>query len=188
MPEEIKKRGRKPKETPESRKKEILEVVDEKCDPVSIISREEVHKKKLFHKIVHIFIFNEKQEIYLQKKSQAADQNPGLWTSSASGHVLSGESFLVAAQRELKEELSIKIKLEEILRFPPSEETGNECVSLFVGYTKKFPKPNILEIEEGKFFSIEEVNKLVETKPESFSPIFRFLWKKYQENISQKAP
>lgn len=187
MYKEIKKKGRKPKETPESRKRETLEVVDEKCNPVSILSREEIHKKDLFHKIVHVFLFNEKQEIYLQKKSQAVDQNPGLWTSSASGHVLSGESFLIAAQRELKEELAIKVKLEEVLRLPPSEETRNECVSLFVGYTKKSPKPNPLEIEEGKFFSVEEINKLVETKPEIFSPIFRVIWKKYQESICQKG-
>jgi len=187
MHENIKKKGRKPKETPESRKREILEAVDKDCKSVSILSREEIHKKELFHKIVHIFLFNKNGEIYLQKKSQAVDENPGLWTSSASGHVLAGESLLITAQRELKEELSIKVKLEEVLRFPPLEETGNQCVTLFVGYTKKIPKPNPLEIEEGRFFPIEEVERLLKESPEIFSPIFRFLWRKYWESVSQKA-
>jgi len=187
MHEEIKKKGRKPKETPESIKREILEVVDEDCNPVTILGREEIHKKGFFHKAVHIFLFNENGEIYLQKKSHAVDENPGLWTSSASGHVLAGESFLITAQRELKEELSIKIKLEEVLRVPPSEETRKQCVVLFVGYTKKIPKPNPLEIEEGRFMSVEEVERLIQTKPEIFSPTFRFLWKKYQESILRKS-
>jgi isopentenyl-diphosphate delta-isomerase len=187
MHENIKKRGRKPKETPEGRKREVLEVVDENCNPVTILSRESIHKKGFFHKTVHVFIFNEHGEIYLQKKSQAVDENPGLWTSSASGHVLAGESFLITAQRELKEELSIKVKLEEVMRFPPSEETGKQCVVLFVGRTKKIPKPNPLEIEEGRFFPPEEVERLLKEQPKIFSPTFRFLWTKYCESISQKA-
>lgn len=181
-----KKRGRKIKETPESTKREILEVVDENCKPISLLNRENIHKKGLFHQIVHVFLFNEQGEIYLQKKSQLVDENPGLWTSSASGHVLAGESFLITAQRELKEELSLKVKLKEFLKLPPSEKSMNKCVALFIGYTKKTPKPNPLEIEEGRFFSIEEVNSLLQNSPEIFSPIFRVLWKEYLEKISQK--
>jgi isopentenyl-diphosphate delta-isomerase len=187
MHEKIKKRGRKPKETPEGRKREILEIVDKNCEPVSILNRESIHKKGLFHKVVHVFLFNEKGEIYLQKKSPLVDENPGLWTSSASGHVLAGEGALISAQRELREELSLKVKLKKVLKLPPSEETNMQCISLFVGYTKKIPKPNPLEIEEGGFFTIEKVENLLQTNPEIFSPTFRFLWKKYWENVSQKS-
>lgn len=187
MHEKIKKRGRKPKETPEGRKREVLEIVDKECNPVSILNRENIHKKGFFHKAIHIFIFNENGEIYLQKKSPTVDENPGLWTSSVSGHVLAGEGVLISAQRELKEELSIKVKLKKVLKLPPSEETNMQCLSLFVGYTRKKPKPNPLEIEEGRFFSTEEVEELLQTNPEAFSPTFRFLWKKYRESISQKA-
>uniref|UniRef100_A0A7V6CE77 NUDIX domain-containing protein n=1 Tax=Thermodesulfobacterium geofontis TaxID=1295609 RepID=A0A7V6CE77_9BACT len=185
MHEKIKKRGRKPKETPEGRKREILEIVDKNCNPVSISDRESIHKKGFFHKIIHIFLFNENGEIYLQKKSPVVDENPGLWTSSASGHVLAGEGVLISAQRELKEELSIKVKLKKVLKLTPSEETNMQCISLFVGYTKKIPKPNPLEIEEGRFFTIEEVENLLQTNPEIFSSTFRFLWRKYWESVSQ---
>lgn len=186
MHEKIKKKGRKPKETPEGRKREILEIVDRDCNPVSILNRENIHKKGFFHKAVHIFLFNENGEIYLQKKSTTMDENPGLWTSSASGHVLAGEGVLISAQRELKEELSIKVKLRKILELPPSKETNMQCIFLFVGYTKKNPNPNPLEIEEGRFFSIKEVEELLQTNPETFSPTFRFLWRKYWEIVSQK--
>ncbi len=182
----MKKKGRKPKETPESRKREVLEVVDEDCNPIGILTREEIHQRKLSHKTVHVFLFNEKDEIYLQKKSKIMDENPGLWSSSASGHVAVGESFLTTAQRELKEELSIKIKLEEVLRVKPCEETNRQCVALFVGKTHKIPVPNPLEIEEGRFFSIEEVDRLLQKRPEMFTPTFRFLWKKYWQEVMKR--
>ncbi|WP_051920427.1 NUDIX hydrolase [Thermodesulfobacterium hydrogeniphilum] len=179
------KKGRKKKETPESRKRELLEAVDENCNPITILNREEIHNKGYFHKTVHIFLFNKNREIYLQKKSQIVEENPGLWTSSASGHVLVGESFLITAQRELKEELSIKVKLEEVFKINPTESPTRECIALFVGYTNKIPKPNPLEIEEGRFFLVEEVDKLIQTSPEIFSPSFKFLWKKYWSLVTQ---
>jgi len=180
------KKGRKPKGTPESRRKELLEAVDENCNPITILTREEIHKKGYYHKTVHIFIFNKKGEVYLQRKALTLEENPGLWTSSASGHVLAGESFLITAQRELKEELSIRVKLEEVLRVNPIESPTSQCMALFVGVTTKVPKPNPLEVCEGRFFTVEEVDKLVQTKPEMFSAAFKYLWKKYWTIAHQK--
>ncbi|QER41696.1 NUDIX domain-containing protein [Thermodesulfobacterium sp. TA1] len=182
------KKGRKPKETPESRRRELLEAVDENCNPITILKREEIHQKSYFHKTVHIFLFNKQGEIYLQKKSKMVEENPGLWTSSASGHVLVGESFLTTAQRELKEELSIRTKLEEVLRIAP-KDTNNEtdCLVLFTGITNKIPKPNPLEIETGNFFSLEVVDRWVQKNPEDFTHSFKILWKLYWKVMTQKT-
>lgn len=184
----MKKRGRKLKESPESIKREFLEVIDEDCNPIGIFTREEIHKNKFCHKAVHIFLFNDKGEIYLQKKAETMDENPGLWSSSVSGHVRVGESFLTAAQRELKEELSIKVKLEEVLKVKPSEYTGRQCIVLYVGKTIKNPHPNPLEIREGRFFTKEEVNTLLKNHPEKFTLTFQLLWKLYWESRSLKSP
>ena len=181
-----KKRGRKPKESPERIKRELLEFVDENCNPLGILPRGEIHAKGAYHKSVHIFIFNSKGEIYLQKKSLDREEFPGLWSSSASGHVGPGEPLLYGAQRELREELGIKVKLEEVLQVKPCPETNWECVSLFVGKTDKQPKPDPSEVIEGKFFKIEELERLLSEKPEIFSPAFRYLWRLYQKKISQE--
>jgi len=175
------KRGRKPIETPESCERESLEIVDEDCNPIGILPRKEVHEKRFCHKLAHVFIFNKKGEIYLQKKSKNMDENPGLWSSSASGHVRVGESFLLTAQREPKEELSLKVRLEEVLRLKPSEEPGMRCIVLFKGKTSKTPVPNPVEIEEGRFFSPEEVDRLLKENPEQFTPAFRVLWRRFWE-------
>ncbi len=184
--EKVKRIGRRAKESAEDINREPLEVVDEKCMSVGILSRGEVHAKGLYHKAVHIFLFNPKGEIYLQKRSYDREENPGLWSSSASGHVGPGEALFSAAKRELMEELGLRVKLEEILQVPPCPETQWECTTLFVGVTHKNPKPNPVEIAEGRFYSLSELEKLLEETPEIFSSIFRYLWKLYKERKAQE--
>lgn len=181
-----KRRGRKAKESIEHIRKEPIEVVDEQCKTLGILPRGEVHAKGLFHRAVHVFLFNPKGEIYLQKRAYDREENPGLWSSSASGHIKAGEALYSAAKRELLEELGLKVKLEDLLQVPPCPETHWECTTLFIGYTDKTPKPNPKEIVEGRFFSVQELEKLLEENPEIFSPIFRFLWQLYKERISQE--
>ncbi len=171
------KKGRKPLECPASYKNEFIEITDENCNTIGVFPRNKVHKEKICHKIVHIFLFNKEGEILLQKKSTLMDENPGKWSSSVSGHVKAGESFLTAAYRELKEELNVKLKIQHVDTFTPSKETDFKCVGFFVGELNKPVYPNPIEIEEVKFFSQEEVNKMIEKEPEKFSKIFIFLWK-----------
>ena len=66
---------------------EIFDVVDEADEVVGTETRREVHRRKLLHRAVHILIYNSKGEIFLQKRSMSKDSCPGLWDSSASGHV-----------------------------------------------------------------------------------------------------
>lgn len=183
---EQKRRGRKPKESIETIKKEPIEVVDEYCRSLGILARGEVHAKGLYHRAVHIFLFNTKGEIFLQRRSLDREENPGLWNSSASGHVNPGEALYVAAKRELMEELGLKVKLEDLFQVVPSLETNWECITLFKGETDKVPKPNPREIIEGRFFTIQELEKLLEESPEIFSPVFRYLWKIYKEKLTQE--
>lgn len=183
---EKKKRGRKPKESLERIIREPIEVVDENCQPLGVLSRGMVHAWGLFHRSVHIFLFNSKGEIYLQKGNLDREENPGLWSSSASGHLSPGEPISFAAQRELKEELNIKVKLQEVARVPPCQETNWECVTLFVAKTDKIPKPNPSEISEGRFFSLQELESLIKEKPEIFSPAFLYLWSLYKRKQSQE--
>lgn len=183
---EGKKRGRKPKESLDRIKKEPLEVVDENCEPLGVLARGEVHARGLSHKAVHIFLFNSRGEIYLQKRNPDREEHPGLWSSSASGHLNPGEPSLLAAQRELKEELNIKVKLDEAFKVKPCSETNWECTTLFVGKTDKTPRPNPSEISEGKFFAPSELESLLTENPEIFSPAFIYLWRLYKEYLSRE--
>ena len=64
-------------------------------------SRSEVHGNNLRHRAVHILIFNQVGEVYLQQRSRWKDRHPLKWDSSAAGHVTAGENYDETARREL---------------------------------------------------------------------------------------
>ena len=87
---------------------EILDIVDENNYVVGKDLRSNIHLNNYFHRSVHIFVLNSKNELFVQKRKKDADSYPGYYDSSASGHVLAGETYEEAAIRELGEELNLK--------------------------------------------------------------------------------
>jgi isopentenyldiphosphate isomerase len=67
--------------------------------------RDEVHKNGIWHRSVHIWVLNDKEELLIQRRALQKESHPGMWDVSCAGHIGSGDSSLQAAVRELKEEL-----------------------------------------------------------------------------------
>ena len=88
---------------------EIFDVVNERDEVVDRQPRRVVHARGLLHRAVHVLVFNARGEIFLQKRSLLKDRQPGVWDSSASGHVDSGEDYDACAVREVREELGVTL-------------------------------------------------------------------------------
>ncbi|MCH5272928.1 MAG: NUDIX domain-containing protein [Lachnospiraceae bacterium] len=71
--------------------------------------------KERYHKVVHIWVRNSNDELLIQKRSDKVTWKPGAWAVT-SGSVVSGEDEIIAALREMEEELGLKVLPEE-LRF-----------------------------------------------------------------------
>jgi isopentenyl-diphosphate delta-isomerase len=113
-------------------------------------------------------------EVYLQKRASNLLFYPGRWSASVTGHVSSGETYLQAAKREVKEELGIDCELTERGKFmTPKWKLGNrtewEFITIFEGSSSSEIRLSD-ETEEGKFVSQQEFKQLVESKPEIFTP------------------
>jgi isopentenyl-diphosphate delta-isomerase len=163
---------------------EILDVVDADDLVVGTMERGEIHRKRLFHRSVHVFLFDEAGRIYLQKRSFGKLEHPGKWDSSASGHVESGESYREAAGRELEEEIGVKASPEPVLSVRACEQTGMEHSMLFQVRRRTVdpdPNPNPWEILEGRFFETREIQAGIGKEPETFSPSFRLLYRLFME-------
>jgi len=95
---------------------EYIDVLDEKGNKTGEVkSKDEVHEKGLWHRAVHIWILNSKNEILLQLRSKNLVSSPGKWDISAAGHISEGEESLISAERELFEELGVKIPIESFI-------------------------------------------------------------------------
>ena len=69
---------------------EIFDVVNERDEVIGQNTRREVHARGLWHRAVHVLVFNAHGEVFLQKRSMKKDLCPGKWDSSSSGHVDTG--------------------------------------------------------------------------------------------------
>lgn len=74
-----------------------------------ILSRDEVHKKGLWHRAAIVIMVNDKNEILMQQRSNTKEKFPGLWDLSVAAHVISGEDPIQTLVRELNEEIGVLI-------------------------------------------------------------------------------
>jgi 16S rRNA (adenine1518-N6/adenine1519-N6)-dimethyltransferase len=158
---------------------ERFPVVDEQDRLVGDAPRAEVHGNNLRHRAVHILVFNNLGELFLQKRSRWKDRHPCLWDSSAAGHLEAGEDYDVAASRELREELGVAAELTRVAKLPASEKTGQEFIWL---YRARHDGPFELarsEIEHGEFFPTDVVAGWVKARPQDFAPGFLECWKAF---------
>ena len=166
---------------------EYFDVVDAFDRVVGVAPRQYIHANKLYHRAVHIFVFNYKNDIFLQKRSLNKDSAPGKWVSSCSGHVDCGEYYFDAAQRELAEEIGLNnpmnLKLAKIERARP--ETGYEHVHLFVCHAEGPFRLNLTEISEGVWIAPEKLDLWVDEKPRDFAWSFVYLWQRYRSQLNK---
>ena len=158
---------------------EIYDVVDEKDQVIGQATRREIHQRSLLHRSIHILVFNSENEVFLQKRSMAKDENPGLWDTSSAGHVDSGETYDDCAHRELWEELGIKAVLKPLDKIEACEETYQEHVQVYTCGTNAAIKINMDEISEGKYCDLRIIESEVQNNPEQFTSSFKLILKKY---------
>ncbi|SHN04346.1 NUDIX domain-containing protein [Polaribacter sp. KT 15] len=78
--------------------------------------KSEAHKNGWFHATVHIWLFTSDDKILLQKRAMTKKVFPGLWDISVAGHIGAGETILVAAQREVFEEIGLKLQEKDFIK------------------------------------------------------------------------
>lgn len=87
---------------------EYFPVIDEEGNVIDRATRQECHNgSKLLHAAVHLHVFNAAGDLYLQKRADWKDIQPGKWDTAVGGHIDFGESVDIALLREAREELGL---------------------------------------------------------------------------------
>jgi isopentenyl-diphosphate delta-isomerase len=157
---------------------ELFDTVNARDEVVGRASRREVHARGLWHRAVHVLVFNAAGQVFLQKRSMLKDTAAGLWDSSCSGHVDAGEDYDAAARRELGEEIGLALAAPppRWFRIEARVETSWEFVWV---YRLRHEGPFVLapsEIERGEWFAPAELTRWMAGRPEDFASSFRLIW------------
>jgi len=160
---------------------DIFDVVNEHDEVIGREPRSVVHVRGLRHRAAHVLVFNAAGKVFLQLRSMTKDNNPGVWDSSCSGHVDAGETYVVAAERELMEEIGLLVEqpLEPLFKLDACEDTGMEFCWVYRTQSEGPFDLNSEEIDEGRWFSAQELTEQLDANPEVYSPSLRLIWNQH---------
>lgn len=160
---------------------EIFDVVNDRDEVVGQAPRNEVHRRGLKHRAVHVLVFNRAGQIFLQKRSMLKDCFPGVWDSSASGHLDHGETYDACADREIGEEIGVRLESrpQRLFKLDACRETGEEFCWVYRGSHEGPFKLHPDEIERGDWFDVPAVTAWLDARPEEFAGAFILIWRRF---------
>lgn len=159
---------------------ERFPLVDENGNCVGMALRKECHNgSKLLHPVVHLHVFDSAGRIYLQRRPDWKDIQPGKWDTAVGGHVDFGENVMMALRREAREELGLE-------RFEPrrlepyvfESDVERELVNPFMTQTDEEPRPSA-ETDGGRFWTLGEIADNIGKGV--FTPNFESEYRRYEE-------
>lgn len=158
---------------------ELIDIYDENNNLTGVPKmKSEAHRDGLWHRNVHVWIYNSAGEILLQLRAKDKLVFPDVWDVSVAGHVGAGEDLLVSASREVEEEIGLTIKLEDLeffkirtISMTYKEVKNNEFAYIyflkFEGDISQLKLQNE-ELQAVKFFSSEKILEGLKITPDKF--------------------
>ena len=143
-------------------KEELFPIVDEEGRVVGKATRGECHGgSHLLHPVVHLHVFNNAGELFLQKRPEWKDIQPGKWDTAVGGHIDLGETPEEALVREVREELGItEFTPQRLGMYVFESQRERELVYVFQTVYDGEIRPSD-ELDGGRFWTIDEINAAI---------------------------
>lgn len=140
--------------------KELLDIVDDDDNVIGQATRDECHKNNLTHRTVMFFVFDQSNKVLVTKRTENKDFFPGYWSIAIGGHVSAGQTYEIAAKREIEEETGIAANPFPIGSFQKRITEEKENVRVFgVRADPLHLNLDPREIEHGEFLTLNELEE-----------------------------
>ena len=94
---------------------EWVDIVDPTGTPTGeTVLKSDAHREGYLHPTVHIWCYSNDGRVLLQKRGVFKSTFPMLWDVSVAGHIAAGEAPIIAALREIKEEIGLEVAASQL--------------------------------------------------------------------------
>ena len=161
---------------------EELILVDELDREIGCRPKSECHEGNgMLHRAFSIFIFNERHELLLQKRSAKKLLWPDYWSNACCSHPWVGESMEHAVLRRLKQELGFECPLTFLYKFKYHAQYGvvgaeHEYCWVYYGQYDGTVNPNMDEMADWRFVDIAALEIDLKSSPENYTPWLKMEW------------
>jgi isopentenyl-diphosphate delta-isomerase len=164
-----------------------IPIVDEDDNLLYYKELQERDLRKEITRTSALWVFNEKGEVLLAKRSKNKPNFPNIWGQSVAGCLDEDESYEDNATRETKEEIGVD--LDKIITGPKERESDNhEFFSQYffthISSTTKFVLQEE-EVDEVRWVSLKELEDWYSKNPEEFVPSFSSAFKVIKNYANQ---
>lgn len=155
-----------------SKADELFFVVDEHDRPLAPLPRRQVHGHAVWHRVSHIWLVNDRNQILCQQRAFNKELNPGFWEPFFGGHLKPTETYDAAATRELREEIGLEVgnlRHWQTYKFHHPSGWNDEFQAVFVGRWNGQPGDTHFsdgEVAQIKWLSIADIRAAVGTEPD----------------------
>ncbi|QNK64493.1 isopentenyl-diphosphate Delta-isomerase [Pedobacter sp. PAMC26386] len=171
---------------------EYVSLVDENDNETGIMEKLAAHEQALLHRAISVFIFNDKNQLLLQKRAAGKYHSPLLWTNTCCSHPRPGEILIEAAHRRLKEEMNVACDLSFEFSFVYKAEfenglTEHEFDHIFFGQSNQIPTPEPQEVSDWKYLDLEAIETEIALQPGQYSAWFKLMLPEIKHNLKKKT-
>ena len=140
---------------------EMFPIVNEEGTVIGKATRGECHSgSRLLHPVVHLHVFNAQGDVYLQKRPEWKDIQPGKWDTAVGGHLDYGETPEKALFREVREELGISdFKPVSVGKYVFESQGERELVYVHRTTYDGEIQPSKDELDGGRFWTMQEIRE-----------------------------
>ena len=149
-------------------------LVDENDTQIGEGEKLDTHKKGLLHRAFSVYVFNDKDELMLQRRAKEKYHCGGLWTNTTCSHPAVGEEVGAAAHRRLVEEMGFDTELKKVTEFiykVPFDNglTEHEYLHVFIGRHNEPPLLNREEAMDWQWITLDKLEQAIESTPAEYT-------------------
>jgi len=153
---------------------EFVTLVDDDDNAIGAEEKLRAHRQGRLHRAFSIFVFDNDENLLMQRRSRMKYHSAGLWSNTCCGHPRPGEATETAAARRLAEELGVSCELRVAFRLMYKADLGNSMIEhevdhVFVGRSDQRPTANPLEVDEVAWVPLTQLRKDLDARPERYT-------------------